>query len=230
MAKPGPSGSSWAGAGRARRARARNGCAVSRLANRILPRSPWAAANKDRPKAIAHAREMAEALIRTLAKSLHAEAQGNEKQNKVIDKERYTRAQEAYAFYLANFPDAADAIELRYLRADILYFKLGKVEEAGNEYIAVGRSKPPGQYHKDALLQAMSAFEKLRRPVGAGKREITDSDRKFAEAADLWFHCMVMLAYYGLRPEDVLVELERRAGTSGLEEKAARKARARDDG
>ncbi len=50
-------------------------------------------------------------------------------------------------------------------------------------------------------------------------------ERIVAEAADLWFHCMVMLAYYGLRPEDVLTELERRAGTSGLEEKAARKAR-----
>jgi phosphoribosyl-ATP pyrophosphohydrolase len=39
---------------------------------------------------------------------------------------------------------------------------------------------------------------------------------------------MIMLAYYGLRPEDVLAELDRRAGTSGLEEKAARKARERE--
>jgi phosphoribosyl-ATP pyrophosphohydrolase len=54
-------------------------------------------------------------------------------------------------------------------------------------------------------------------------------ERIVAETADLWFHCLVMLAYYGLRPEDVLAELERRAGTSGLEEKAARKARERED-
>jgi phosphoribosyl-ATP pyrophosphohydrolase len=53
-------------------------------------------------------------------------------------------------------------------------------------------------------------------------------DRIVAESADLWFHCMIMLAYYGLRPEDVLAELDRRAGTSGLEEKAARKARDRE--
>ena len=53
-------------------------------------------------------------------------------------------------------------------------------------------------------------------------------ERIVAETADLWFHCMVMLAYYGLRPEYVLSELERRAGTSGLEEKAARKARERE--
>jgi phosphoribosyl-ATP pyrophosphohydrolase len=43
------------------------------------------------------------------------------------------------------------------------------------------------------------------------------------ETADLWFHCLVMLAHQGLSPLDVLKELERRFGLSGLEEKAARK-------
>jgi len=43
------------------------------------------------------------------------------------------------------------------------------------------------------------------------------------EVADLWFHCMVALAHYGLGPADVLAELARRAGTSGIEEKAMRK-------
>jgi phosphoribosyl-ATP pyrophosphohydrolase len=44
------------------------------------------------------------------------------------------------------------------------------------------------------------------------------------EVADLWFHCMIALAHYGLRPADVIAELARRAGTSGIEEKALRKA------
>ena len=43
------------------------------------------------------------------------------------------------------------------------------------------------------------------------------------EIADLWFHCLVLLAHHGLHPEDVLHELERRFGRSGLDEKAARK-------
>lgn len=43
------------------------------------------------------------------------------------------------------------------------------------------------------------------------------------ETADLWFHSLVMLAWHGLRPEDVLAELRRREGISGIEEKAARK-------
>lgn len=44
------------------------------------------------------------------------------------------------------------------------------------------------------------------------------------ETADLWFHCMVMLAHQGLSAQDVLNELARREGMSGLEEKAGRKA------
>jgi len=42
------------------------------------------------------------------------------------------------------------------------------------------------------------------------------------ESADLWFHTLVLLAYHGLGPEDVLAELARRMGRSGLEEKASR--------
>ena len=48
-------------------------------------------------------------------------------------------------------------------------------------------------------------------------------DRIVAETADLWFHCLVALAHHGLRPEDVLTELHRREGLSGLQEKANRK-------
>ena len=42
------------------------------------------------------------------------------------------------------------------------------------------------------------------------------------EVADLWFHTMIMLAQFNLRPEDVLMELKRREGVSGIAEKASR--------
>ena len=48
------------------------------------------------------------------------------------------------------------------------------------------------------------------------------------EVADLWFHSLIALAHYGLSPADVIAELERREGTSGIEEKALRKAQHRD--
>ncbi|GAA0772019.1 phosphoribosyl-ATP diphosphatase [Castellaniella ginsengisoli] len=47
-------------------------------------------------------------------------------------------------------------------------------------------------------------------------------ERIVAETADLWFHCLVALTHFDLRPEDVLAELARREGLSGLEEKASR--------
>ena len=54
-----------------------------------------------------------------------------------------------------------------------------------------------------------------------------DKSKLLYEVADLWFHSMVALAHYGLAPADVIAELERREGTSGIEEKALRKALAR---
>ncbi len=50
------------------------------------------------------------------------------------------------------------------------------------------------------------------------------------EVADLWFHSMVALAHFGLSPADVVAELARREGLSGLEEKALRKVQAREAG
>jgi phosphoribosyl-ATP pyrophosphohydrolase len=55
-----------------------------------------------------------------------------------------------------------------------------------------------------------------------------DGARLVGEVADLWFHCMIALSHYGLKPADVVAELQRREGLSGLEEKALRKARERE--
>lgn len=55
-----------------------------------------------------------------------------------------------------------------------------------------------------------------------------DKTKIVYEVADLWFHCMIALAHYDLTPADVIDELQRREGTSGIEEKALRKAIARE--
>jgi len=57
-----------------------------------------------------------------------------------------------------------------------------------------------------------------------------DPSKLVNETADLWFHCMIALAHHGLGPADVVAELVRREGLSGLEEKALRKAQAREAG
>jgi phosphoribosyl-ATP pyrophosphohydrolase len=50
-----------------------------------------------------------------------------------------------------------------------------------------------------------------------------DKSHITGEMADLWFHCLILLAHHGLTPDDVLAELQRREGLSGIDEKASRK-------
>lgn len=57
-----------------------------------------------------------------------------------------------------------------------------------------------------------------------------DKAKIVCEVADLWFHSMIALAHYGLAPADVIAELQRREGLSGIEEKSLRKALAREEG
>ncbi|HVR52545.1 MAG TPA: phosphoribosyl-ATP diphosphatase [Pseudorhodoferax sp.] len=65
--------------------------------------------------------------------------------------------------------------------------------------------------------------------IDAGRGDAQHLQGKLVgEVADLWFHSLVALAHYGLGPQDVIAELLRREGTSGIEEKALRKAVARE--
>lgn len=71
---------------------------------------------------------------------------------------------------------------------------------------------------EDAILKKIG--EEATETVMAAKDG--DRPRIVGEMADLWFHCLIALTHYGLRPADVLAELCRREGISGLDEKAAR--------
>jgi phosphoribosyl-ATP pyrophosphohydrolase len=93
---------------------------------------------------------------------------------------------------------------------------------------------PASSYTARLLHQGPDAFLKK---IGEEATELVmackdadhggDKTKIIAETADLWFHSLVALAHYGLGPQDVIAELDKRVGTSGLEEKAARKAQAR---
>jgi phosphoribosyl-ATP pyrophosphohydrolase len=81
-------------------------------------------------------------------------------------------------------------------------------------------------FHKgtDAILKKIG--EEATETVMAAKDG--DAQKLVYEVADLWFHSMLALSAFGLRPADVLAELQRREGLSGLEEFAARKLKDRE--
>ena len=88
-----------------------------------------------------------------------------------------------------------------------------KGADAGASYVASLFAKGD-----DAILKKIG--EEATETVLAAKGG--DPARITAEVADLWFHCLVLLAQHGLGPDDVLNELARREGMSGHAEKAAR--------
>ncbi len=85
---------------------------------------------------------------------------------------------------------------------------------------------PETSYTAKLLAKGPDAFlkkvgEEATELVMAAKDQ--DIAKIIYETADLWFHTLVALNYYDLRPEDILNELARREGISGLVEKDARK-------
>lgn len=91
-----------------------------------------------------------------------------------------------------------------------------KSQDPGASYVASLYAKGV-----DAILKKIGeeATETVIAAKGGDRAQIV------YEMADLWFHCLVLLAQQELGPDDVLAELQRRFGLSGLEEKAARKSR-----
>ncbi|MHB8255752.1 MAG: phosphoribosyl-ATP diphosphatase [Acidiferrobacterales bacterium] len=88
-----------------------------------------------------------------------------------------------------------------------------KTADPASSYVA-------GLYSKgmDAILKKIG--EEATEVVIAAKGG--DGQQLVHETADLWFHTLVLLAQCGLKPDDVLFELKRRFGLSGIEEKAKR--------
>lgn len=88
-----------------------------------------------------------------------------------------------------------------------------KQASADSSYVAKLFSKG-----EDAILKKIG--EEATEVILAGKGG--DNAHLVSETADLWFHCMVLLAQHGLSAADVLKELERREGLSGIAEKQSR--------
>ena len=98
--------------------------------------------------------------------------------------------------------------------------------DPGSSYVARLLHRGPDAFLKKIGEEATEVVMAAKDLDAAG----TDLARGklVGEVADLWFHSMIALAHYGLRPADVLAELVRREGTSGIDEKAMRKSAQRE--
>lgn len=120
-------------------------------------------------------------------------------------------------------PDPCDALERL---ADVIESRLpARGGDPERSYVARLLSKGPDAFLKKIGEEATEVVMAAK-DVDAGRPRTA----LVGEMADLWFHAMVALAHYGLRPADVVAELSRREGMSGLEEKALRKAQGREGG
>lgn len=96
-------------------------------------------------------------------------------------------------------------------------------------YVARLLAKGPDTFLKKIGEEATEVVMAAKDAERAGD-DSAARQRIIAEMADLWFHTMVALAHYGLSSADVVAELARREGMSGLDEKALRKAQGRASG
>jgi len=112
---------------------------------------------------------------------------------------------------------------------------LADVVDQRRDAFAAGTADPKTSYTAllfskgdDGILKKIGeeATEAVMAAKDVRSSNLSSEQKKLfvGEMADLWFHCLIALSQFELRPEDVIAELDRRLGTSGIEEKAARKA------
>ena len=101
--------------------------------------------------------------------------------------------------------------------------KLRNGGDPSASYVARLLAKGPGAFLKKIGEEATEVVMAAKDVDHGG-----DKAKLVGEVADLWFHCMVALAHYELGPADVVAELGRREGTSGIEGKAVRKVLSRE--
>ena len=119
------------------------------------------------------------------------------------------------------------------LAADAVLARLADTIDQRKQTVASGQADIKASYvatlfskGDDAILKKIG--EEATETVMAAKEvrhaNLADVQKSLlvGEMADLWFHCLVALSQFGLRPEDVLAELARREGISGIAEKSAR--------
>jgi TolA-binding protein len=129
--------------------------ALTQLASSYGADSAWARAQSDR-ELVGETSTMIERAVRTRAMRWHDLAQ-RENQRPLFE-----RAERVYGIYLEHFGTSEQSYDLRFYRAEILFHRLERWDDAGQSYLAAAQQNPTGRYTRDALYNAIGAFERVR--------------------------------------------------------------------
>lgn len=129
--------------------------ALTTLASTYGPTSPWAAQQGD-PETVERAQVRIERAVRRQALRFHEQAQRDN------DRVLFEKTAQLYAVYQSHFSTSEHAYDLKFYEAEVLFHRLSRYPEAGVAYLAAARMNPQGQYTRDALYNAIGAFERVR--------------------------------------------------------------------
>ncbi|MFT3923439.1 MAG: tetratricopeptide repeat protein [Myxococcales bacterium] len=160
--------------------------AYATLAETYGPTSTWATQQPDQ-ETVGDARAMIEKALREQGLSLHELGQRDSR------KEYFEQAADIYGIYLKHFDDSPESYRLTFYLGEILFHRLERHAEAGDVYMAAARKNPKGEFTKDALYNAIGAFERVRekeisRCTAAPNTPCaeTENDKKFSSAIELY--------------------------------------------
>ena len=167
--------------------------AYATLATDYTRGSTWASQQGD-PETVSETHAMVEKALREQALSLHELGQRDDR------KVYFERAAALYQLYLLHFDDEKESYRLGFYLGEVLFHRLERYPEAGEAYLKAAEKNPEGEFTKDALYNAIGAFERVReKEVGNCQKDVstpcaeTENDKKFSKAIELY------AAYY---PDD----------------------------
>lgn len=160
--------------------------AYAALADSYTPASTWATQQAD-PESVSDAQALIERALREQALSFHELGQRD------TQREDFERAADLYGIYLKHFDAADESYRLRFYLGEILFHRLGRPAEAGEAYMLAARKNPKGEFTKDALYNAIGAFEQVRESE-VGRCTLapnqpcpeSENDKQFTTAIELY--------------------------------------------
>ncbi|MFT5355950.1 MAG: TolA-binding protein, partial [Polyangiales bacterium] len=125
------------------------------LAANYAPTSNWAQQQGDSERVLREHRRN-ERLIRRQAMAYHEVGQ---RENQRVELER---AVGLYGIYLEHYSDEEASYQVEFYQAEVLFHRLERYPEAGDAYLSAARKNPEGEYTRDALYNAIGAYERVR--------------------------------------------------------------------